>query len=264
MAVKNDLKIFRPVQVNGLKRLGNRFDGGYIVHGPSLADVEVLINYGVGYNVKFEKDFFKETGAPTLAFDPTLKSIRPIADKLKNGQFIPFLRHLKNYITWKFQESSLPAFHIKYVEEGLSGNDRGEYKTLLYHYNHYGLHEKKSILKIDIEGAEYEVFNDKSVYPLLSNTLQVIIEFHDLAQHMEELITIMTELSKTHALIHIHANNHANTFSFYETAIPGAIEVTFLSNKYLPNKVPSLSSYPIPGLDSPCHKLKADIPLNFF
>ncbi len=52
--------------------MGHQFDGGYVVHYPSLKDADLLLNYGVGYKVDFEEEFFKETGKPTLAFDPTL------------------------------------------------------------------------------------------------------------------------------------------------------------------------------------------------
>ena len=196
-----DLTIFRPVQIDGLKPLGNKFDGGYVVHGPSLTDARALINYGVGYNVEFEKDFFKETRIPVLAFDPTLKSLRLVIDKLKDAQFVPFLRHLKNYVSWKFREGTLSEYGITYVEEGLAPVDDKDFKTLAYHLDKRGLAAKDIILKIDIEGAEYPVFKAPSVYPLLSNAIQVIFEFHEVQAHLEELINIVNKLLKTHALI---------------------------------------------------------------
>ena len=73
----NSLKVFHPIKVNGLQRLGNKYDGGYIVHSPSLKDADYLINYGIGHNVEFEKAFFAATGLPTLAFDPTLSDFSP-------------------------------------------------------------------------------------------------------------------------------------------------------------------------------------------
>jgi len=34
------LKIFNPYKINNLKRLGNNYDGGYIIHEPSLKNID--------------------------------------------------------------------------------------------------------------------------------------------------------------------------------------------------------------------------------
>lgn len=261
---KNPLKVFHPVHVDGLKRLGNNYDGGYVIHYSSLHDADYIVNYGVGYNVAFEKDFFSETGKPTLAFDPTLKELAPIFKKLIAGQLIPFLRHLKNRIVWVSREKTLKSSGITFVEEGIADKDSAQYKSLAYHFKKYGLTDKKIILKIDVEGAEYPVFNDPATYPLLSNAIQILLEFHELSSHMPELEKIMNRLSETHSLIHIHANNHGGNFTYQGKSIPDAIEATFLHNKYLPKKEYSTAAYPVPGLDQPCDKRKKDEILDFF
>ena len=127
------LKIFHQIQTLGLQRMGNKYDGGYVVHFRSLGDVDCLLNYGVGYNTEFEKDFFRATGKRTLAFDPTLKDIGPIIQKLKQGQVIPFLRHLKNRIVWALEENKLKKYRIHLFEEGISAADSEKYKSLKYH-----------------------------------------------------------------------------------------------------------------------------------
>jgi hypothetical protein len=261
---KNPLQIFHPIHVTGLKRLGNNYDGGYVVHYPSLQDADYLVNYGVGYNVAFEKDFFRATGKPTLAFDPTLKELASIFKKLGKGQMIPFLRHLKNRIKWISVERSLKSANITFVEEGIADQDSDLYKSLAYHFQKYDLADKQIILKIDVEGAEYPVFNDPATYPLLANTIQVLLEFHEASSKMPELLTIMNRLSETHSLIHIHANNHAPNFSYQGKSVPDAFEATFLHNKYLPTREYTTAAYPLPGLDQPCDRRKPDVVLDFF
>ncbi|RYX93803.1 hypothetical protein EON78_06155 [bacterium] len=258
------LKIFHPIQVKGLQRLGHKYDGGYIVHFPSLKDADYLLNYGVGYNVDFEKDFFKKTGIPTLAFDPTLKDISVVVGKLLKGQIIPFLRHLKNYTCWPSKERKLKDYKINFIEEGIAATDTELYKSVAYHLKKHGLTDKKIILKIDVEGAEYPVFNDPAIYDLLPNCIQIIMEIHELEKNMPDLITIMNKISKTHSLIHIHANNHAGTFEYDGKNVPDAIEVTFLLNDYIPEKKYATQAYPLPGLDQPCDRKKEDIALDFF
>lgn len=258
------LKIFRPIQTTGLCRMGSDFDGGYIIHYGSLYDADCLVNYGVGYNAEFEKDFYRATGKKTFAFDPTLTQISPIVKKIKKGQILAFLRHVKNRIAWTFKQSKLKRYRIKFFEEGIASVDSDKYKSLRYHYDKFGLFQKKIILKIDIEGSEYEVFNDPSVYNLLNNCLQIIIEFHDVSKNLEKLFSFMEQVSKTHSLIHIHSNNHTGTFMVDDKNIPDTLEMTLLLNEYISKKEYSKATYPIPGLDRPCHKLKPDITLDFF
>ena len=260
----SSLGVFQPVSVDGLKRLGNDYDGGYVVHLPSLHDADYLLNYGVGYNVAFEKDFFKETGLPTLAFDPTLKSLSLVFGRLKDGGLIPFLRHAKNYLKWVFEERGLKNYKINFIEEGIAATDTLEYKTLAYHFEKYKLSDKKIILKIDVEGSEYSIFNDQSVYKLLPNAIQILLEIHLIEKNIENLIEIMQRIEKTHSLIHIHSNNHAGTFKYKGKNVPEAMEVTFLLNEYIPEQKPSDRAYPVKGLDQPCNRLKEDILLDFF
>src|SRR3569833_646377 len=143
------LKIFHPIQTSGLYRLGNVFDGGYVVHYSSLYDADYLVNYGVGYNAEFEKDFYRVTAKRTLAFDPTLRDLKPIVKKFMSGQFVPFLRLLNNRVAWVFEQAKLKRYRIKFFEEGIAAKDSDKYKSLKYHFDKFGLHDKKIILKID-------------------------------------------------------------------------------------------------------------------
>jgi hypothetical protein len=184
--------------------------------------------------------------------------------KLKRMEYVPFLRHLKNYTAWKWRERRLKAYNITYVEEGIAANNANSYKTFAYHFDQHKLDGKQFIFKMDVEGAEYEVFANDSIYSYLRNAIQVIIEFHYLADKIEEAETILKRLSSTHSLIHIHSNNHANFFQYQGRLIPGAIEVTLLSNGYIAYKRYSTAGYPVPGLDHPCDRRQKDEVLDFF
>jgi len=264
MAIKGSLKIFRPVKVNELKRLGNKYDGGYVVDRASLHDADYLVNYGVGYNTAFEEDFFQETGLPTLAFDPTMIGWKPIIEKFKTFHLNTILRQLKNSVFWSFKAKKLKDFKIKFIETGLSEKDSKDYKTLAFHYKNYDLFDKKIILKIDIEGAEYSIFNDPITYDLIPNAIQILLEVHYVEQNIENLMEIISRISTTHTVIHIHANNHSGTFRYNNKDVPRTMEITFILNEYVKQGDYVDWEYPILGLDSPCYRLAEDIKLDFF
>ena len=172
--------------------------------------------------------------------------------------------YTRNYVKWALNKSKLPDYKIEFVSEGISDKDDGEYKSLAYHYKKYDLANKKIILKIDVDGAEYPVLNDPLVYSLFGNAVQLVLEFHDLSKNMADLLKIMNNLSKTHSLIHIHANNFTGVFDYEGKIVPETIEATFLLNKYVPKKEYTTTAYPVAGLDAPCNKREADTVLDFF
>jgi len=264
MAIKGSLKLFRPVKVAELKRLGNKYDGGYVVDRVSLNDADCLVNYGVGYNTAFEEDFFRETGLPTLAFDPTMAGVKPLIEKFKTFHLNTILRQFKNSVFWLFKARKLKDFKIEFIETGLSDKDSKDYKTLAFHYRKYNLFDKKIILKIDVEGAEYAVFNDLKTYDLIQNAIQILLEVHYVEQNIENLLEIVGRITNTHTVIHIHANNHSGTFRYKDKNVPRTMEITFILNEYVKEGDHVDSTYPISGLDSPCNRLEEDISLDFF
>lgn len=259
-----DLKAFHPYKADGLKRIGNTNDGGYVVHFPSLQYVECLINYGVGYNVEFEKEFNKLTNAEVYAFDPTMKKLKFFFEKIKNGEYINTLKQVIKLLIWVSKEKSLKNHKIHFIEEGLSAENNELFKSFDYHLSRYDLHNKKIFLKIDIEGAEYDVLSQNSFYDNLHNVIQLTMEFHYAGENIEKISEIINKLSNTHSLIHIHGNNNGGTFLLNGKQIPEVIEAAFLHNSFLPDKTLSASNYPVEGLDYPCNKKKEDIELTFF
>lgn len=264
MTEEVDLKAFHPYKADGLKRIGNKSDGGYIVHFPTLQYIECLLNYGVGYNVEFEKEFNKITGAPVYAFDPTMKKFRFFIEKIKNGEYYNTFKQIIKLLIWLAEEKILKNHKIQFIEEGLGADNTELFKTFDYHLSKYNLKNKKIFLKIDIEGAEYDVLSTKSFYDNLNNVVQLTMEFHFLKENIKKISEIIEKLSYTHSLIHIHGNNNGGTFTLNEKKIPEIIEVAFLHNSYLPDKSLSELDYPVVGLDYPCNPKREDIALDFF
>ena len=56
-----NLKFLQPLSVKNKMRIGPKCDGGYVVYIPSLYNVDVLLTYGVGWDINFEVDFYNLT-----------------------------------------------------------------------------------------------------------------------------------------------------------------------------------------------------------
>lgn len=259
-----DLKVFHPYKADGLKRIGNINDGGYVVHFPSLQYAECLVNYGVGYDVAFEKEFNKITNKPVYAFDPTMKKPAFIWEKIKRGEYKNALKQFISLLLWLLQERNLKKHNIHFVEEGLSADNTESFKSFGYHLSKYNLIDKKIFLKIDIEGAEFEVLGENSFYNNLNNVIQIAIEFHQAGENLEKITEIINKLSNSHSLIHIHGNNCGLTFPYNGKQIPEVFEATFLHNSFLPDKTLSALDYPVEGLDFPSSDKEEEIQLDFF
>ena len=129
--------------------------------------------------------------------------------------------------------------------------------------NEISMHEilqnvEEIILKIDIEGSEYDILQDitKNSKKLIS----LVIEFHDLQNNLDKIKNFIIE-NKSLKLIHIHGNNWKDIDS---DGNPNDVELTFVNiEKINVTNEKSEKKYPIPGIDYKNFKRKNDIQLNF-
>lgn len=88
------------------------------------------------------------------------------------------------------------------------------------------------VLQMDIEGAEYRVFNSMSD-ALLGRFRIIVLEAHNLDAlftpfGFSEMSSIFSRLLRTHSIVHIHPNNAGRIVSFGSIQIPKVLEFTFL------------------------------------
>ena len=176
-----NIDFLKPISLHNKMRIGPPYDGGYVVYEPTLADT-TLLTYGVGWDVSFEENFNKITGNKVIMFDPTMYDtimldIDKIKRKLNNFQIkelITYLLFVKNF--W-MKKQVLKWKKVLFVNEGIDTKKSVKYDTLANHLQQYQLLDKQLLLKIDVEGKEYELFEDDSMYNNLDNVSQLLIEF---------------------------------------------------------------------------------------
>lgn len=124
----------------------------------------------------------------------------------------------------------------------------------------HNLKGKKIFLKMDIEGAEYDAFED--IYNHAESITGIAMELH-FKQPEETLkaIRLLAELQKNFILINVHGNNRAKkyfTTKFSKGEVPKVLELSFI-NKNLVTKHYMAKDQKAPSLlDKPDNPKKPD------
>lgn len=251
-------------------------DGGYVVYNRILKDTTVLLTYGVGWEIRFEQHFVKHTGNKVLMFDPTMFGkyimnfdfLFNLLLKCKIKDSFEYLRNV--WGVWK-NINQLREENIIFINEGIASKKATKFDTFKNHLKRYNLFDEEILLKIDIEGDEFKIFEDPDIYQHLNNVNQIIIEFHDLCNLFSRFKNIIKNLKLDYEIIHIHGNNWGGEFYFNDPVegetviIPNVLEVTFVKKgKIIANDiVDEKISFPTEGLDYPNNPNYSDFLLRF-
>jgi hypothetical protein len=204
---------------------GGKHDGSYVLSSKVLNKTSAAYSYGIGNNVKFDIDLAKKFTFPIFQYDHTINDT-----PVKNPNFI-------------FKKEALSSANIlKHLQEN----------------NHIG--KDDLLLKIDTEGAEYELFKnaDPAVFKQFN---QIVIEIHRIKDLDEKCINLLTSLFAAHKLVHIHANNYGAIID----GLPETLELTLVRDDLLPEGIKlSNKAAPIEGLDTPCLPGKPDYELSWW
>jgi hypothetical protein len=201
-------------------RLGRSSDGGYIVFNHNLENITHALSYGISGDVSFDLDFTKYSKSFVYMFDHTI--------------------------------DSLPVSHPQFIFI----KEPGSLSTCIKHITDINVNKSnKLLLKMDIEGHEWEIFKNLPL-ELLSVFEQIVIEFHNLEflqnqyfdfinMSQNDMADVFNRINTLFYLGHIHGNNCGGMKD-----VPNTIECTYI-RKDLLQSPPSIEtiSYPILNLD---------------
>ena len=198
----NNLRALFPINLTKevvWKRFGSRFDGGYLLID-DVSKSDICISLGVGNHYSFDLDISTRC-QEVIMFDHTVD--------------VP----------------EISAHNVTFNKIGISTSPASGFTTLEQILNSIPL-ESDLILKIDIEGTEWDVF-DVITEQSLIRFRQIIVEFHDFFQVgnttlFNKMSSSLTKLSRTHHLMNFHANNWANFHTIVGVPLPDVIEATYL------------------------------------
>ena len=252
-----------PFNEKDLIRLGNNYDGGYIISKKSLEKDNFLLSFGMSSDWSFEEDFIKENKLNKVhIYDHTVdlnfflirlyKSFKRIfyfKSNLKN--FLDKIKELYKFI--KLKNSNIIHFKKKV------GNEKSSLSINLNDIISQTNHSGKMILKIDIEGDEFKILQDLYIFEDKIHTL--IVEFHNLDKRLNEFENLIKKIKKNFYIIHLHGNNNTG---YSEHDLPKTLEITFLNFKdFFHNNEQTKLKFPITNIDYPNHPQIKDMEIIF-
>ena len=218
--------ILRPFKCDHLVRLGQDYDGGYIVNRMDIEKSDILISMVLKDDCSFEIDFSKINGCELVSLD-------------KESHVSP------DDVFYKGHRQMI------YKNIGLEPSDD------VIPFDHIiNLPSNKIFLKMDVEGEEYKFLD-----LIIQNSHKfssICMEFHYLneANNSDALINFIGKLD--HKLVHLHPNNCGMAL---DKTWPHVMELSFTSSDNI-NYDPSLT---LPhSLDMLCCPEGMDYQVNFF
>lgn len=159
-----------PVEFHG------KVDDGWCVASGILSQNSIVYSIGVGQDVLFDLSLIDHYGLTIYAYDPTPESIEWIKKQDLPGRFLFFEKGLAHYDgSAHFFLSKKKCYTMKKKAEKSDTTFEvpvNRLETLCKENNHSHI----DLLKIDIEGTEYEVIEDIMASSITID--QILVEFH--------------------------------------------------------------------------------------
>jgi Methyltransferase FkbM domain len=215
------ISLLTPYDVDKPKaRIGPNADGGYVLLDDLRSD-QPVVSYGISTEYSFERAL-AERGHKVFMFDHTISGI------------------------------SQPHPNMRFFREGVAGETQHEQSlfTIEEHLSRHGIESDRTILKMDVEGAEFGalVATGSST---LSRFEQMIIEVHFLNRLGDEgyrtsFVHLFERINSLFTLFHIHGNNFDGPEKFhFVDGIPVTemIELSYVRTSSV-KRQPSRTVYP--------------------
>ena len=178
---------------------GNSY-GGFYVYPELLDENTIIYSFGIGEDISFDNAIIEKHSCKVFGFDPTPKSINWIANQKKNPNFHFYGFGLDS-------KSGFVDFYLPNNDEHVSGSllkqkNVSELKKVSVEMKSFEDiikelgHNQVDILKMDIEGSEYEVMDNILASKLSIN--QILVEFHErfFADGKDKTIEVIKKMKK--------------------------------------------------------------------
>ncbi len=155
--------------------------GGFYVNPNLLNESSIVYSFGIGKDISFDRTIIKKHRCKVYGFDPTPKSIEYVKTNNRNSLFL-----FNDYGISR--RTGVEIFFLPKDERGVSGSmsmnqSVSEEKTIHVKVKsfediakEFG-HHHIDVVKMDIEGSEYDVL--ETLLDSKVSITQLLVEFHD-------------------------------------------------------------------------------------
>ncbi len=214
-------KLLTPRKVGLTKcRVGAKGDGGYVLAKELIPEHRIVYSLGIGDNVSFDMEISK-TCDRVLQFDGTIPNLPQ-----DNSKFV--------FVNSNVDSAKMNASMYAIAEED---------------------HQYSILLKMDIEGSEYELLGGLTMDNLLKFS-QICMELHYVTLN-KACLDLLISLTAEFDLFHLHVNNNVLRISGppgYQSVVddlPDLLELTFVRKDKCLFSKRETQSFPIEGIDYP-------------
>ena len=189
-----------PKEVKGKTRIliGEKKDGCYVMLD-DFENIKIAYSIGISYKIHFDKTL-ADKGIDIYMYDHTI-------DKLPYENI---------------------RFHWKKIGLGGKSSILNNIQTLHDMIKENGhTEEKNMILKIDIEGAEWNSL-DKVSEDVLKQFKYILIEYHFFRINLPLFFKVLRKMHKTHQVFYVHCCPFVGISTFGNNRICSAIEVSYI------------------------------------
>ena len=177
------LEELRPVSLKNctLKRFGSTYDGGYLMCENLIDGVQAAYSYGVGSNDEWGCDVSSRYRVPVHQYD-CFDPARPVCE---TGAFV---------------------FHDECIGNRRKTFESRLFDTLANQISRNGDSGRRLVVKIDVEGAEWDALMATSD-AVLERIDQLPMELH--GSHDRRFLRVVQKLKRTFYVVNLHFNNHS-------------------------------------------------------
>ena len=214
-------------------RLGNKNNRGFLILNYNLNEIKVMYSYGLDNELMFESMFAKRYKSLIRLYDNNLEKIP------YNNNF-------------------------RYRKECINSDKNSDKHLIESHVMKNKDLDKRKLLKINVEGAEYETILAMKLN-ILESFEQIIITVYNTNENLKDLRNLLEKLNKVFYIFHIHANNVKKDSLVNQYSLPKVLEICWVrkdlvKDAYFDKRIVSI-------LDSPNFPSEPDVvfrlPFNF-
>lgn len=206
----------------GYIRLGTKYGGWWVDRGLISAD-PLVVDCGLGRDISFDVEFLARFGGTVIGVDPNPESLDwcrahcPPEMQLQDrafwtapGRTLTFYLPRPSELLPRGADGVSGSLHDSHAYVS-GGSTRRVLTTDLAEILENAGREECDVLKLDIEGAEYEVLAGLATRGWLSRCRQLLVEFHHGVTHhvlADTQAAVAGVLSAGFHLAHVEARNH--------------------------------------------------------